>query len=207
MAAELTIKVVSGASESLSVAVADLAQATVLSLKQLVEQQDPQRFPVAAQRLIFQGQILRDDALLADYRIETGCAIHLTLTRSAAAPAARPAAAAAPAAAAPAPAPTAPTQPPVVSQLRGFLAQMQSYEPPAQYSTTLQTLQRICENIVSHPTEDKYRKLRAGNAALKNKVFDRTRGLDCVKLLGFQDGVEEVHHLLTTLIIDNRFIN
>ncbi|RLN10904.1 hypothetical protein BBJ28_00018903, partial [Nothophytophthora sp. Chile5] len=79
MADELTIKVVSGTSEALHLHV-ELASMTVLALKQLVEQQAPRRFPVAAQRLIFQGQILQDAKLLVEYRVEAGCALHLTLT-------------------------------------------------------------------------------------------------------------------------------
>ncbi|EGZ08695.1 hypothetical protein PHYSODRAFT_249170, partial [Phytophthora sojae] len=180
MADELTVKVVSGASESLHLRV-DLAAASVLSLKQLIEQQDARRFPVAAQRLIFQGQILQDDKLLADYHVAAGCALHLTLTPGAVAAANaaadRPAAAAAPAGPA---------------QLRAFLLQMRDHEPHEQYATAARTLQKICANIVGHPTEEKYRKLRVDNAALKAKLFDRTRGQDCVKLLGFQDGVQAV---------------
>jgi hypothetical protein len=191
--AELTVKVVSGASESLALTVEDLAQTTVLALKQLIERQDPVRFPVAAQRLIFQGQILQNDKLLTDYNVASGCAVHLTLTPGVAAAAFASATAARPAYVTPTPVAAPVAAPPsIVAQLRGFLQQMQSFETPAQYTAALQTLQRICGNIVSHPTEERYRKLRVSNAALKSKVFDRTRGTDCVKLLGFQGGVEEV---------------
>ncbi|KAE8905059.1 hypothetical protein PF005_g17651 [Phytophthora fragariae] len=184
MADELTVKVVSGTSESLHVRV-DLAAASVLSLKQLIEQQDARRFPVAAQRLIFQGQILQDDKLLADYHVAAGCALHLTLTPGAVASAN---AAADRAAATPTSAPPA--------QLRTCLQQMRDREPHEQFATAARTLQKICANIVGHPTEDKYRKLRADNAALKAKLFDRTRGQDSVKLLGFQDGVQAGHLVL-----------
>lgn len=198
--AELTVKVVSGASESLAVTVEDLAQATVLALKQLIEQKNPARFPVAAQRLIFQGQILQNDKLLTDYNVVSGCAVHLTLTPgvAAATAAALPVAAAPTSVAAPVAAPS------IVAQLRSYLQQMQNYESPAQYTAALQTLQRICGNIVSHPTEERYRKLRVSNAALKNKVFDRTRGTDCVRLLGFQDGVEEVSCMIDAVYLLGR---
>ncbi|KAG7398485.1 hypothetical protein PHYBOEH_010942 [Phytophthora boehmeriae] len=176
MADELTIKVVSGSSESLHVHV-DVSTASVLSLKQLIQQQDARRFPVAAQRLIFQGQILQDDKSLSDYHVAAGCALHLTLT-----PAAVAAANAAPATASGPPGPT---------QLRSYLQQMREYEPQDQYATAIRTLQKICANIVGNPAEDKYRKLRVDNAALKAKLFDRTRGQDCVKILGFQDGVQD----------------
>ncbi|POM73742.1 Ubiquitin family protein [Phytophthora palmivora] len=132
---ELTVKVVSGTSENLHVRV-DLASASVLSLKQQIEQQDVQRFPVSAQRLIFQGQILQDAKLLSDYNVTAGCALHLTVTPGVSA------------------GPAPPTQ------LRAFLQQMRDHEPQEQYATAVRTLQKVCVNIVSHPTEEKYRKLR-----------------------------------------------
>ncbi|KAG2511753.1 hypothetical protein JM16_007872 [Phytophthora kernoviae] len=176
MADELTIKVVSGSSESLHLHV-DLSTASVFSLKQLIEQQDARRFPIPAQRLIFQGQILQDGKALSDYHVAAGCALHLTLTPGAVA--------AANAAAATASGPAAPIQ------LRSYLQQMREYESQDQYATAVRTLQKICANIVGNPAEDKYRKLRVDNAALKAKLFDRTRGQDCVKLLGFQDGAQD----------------
>ncbi|KAL4145381.1 hypothetical protein PRNP1_013053 [Phytophthora ramorum] len=181
MADELTIKVVSGSSESLHLRV-DLAAASVLALKQQIEQQDARRFPVAAQRLIFQGQILQDAKLLSDYHVAAGCALHLTLTPGAVATAN----ATADREAGPAP----------PAQLRAFLQQMRSDEPHEQFTTAVTTLQKICANIVGHPTEDKYRRLRADNAALKSRLFDRTRGQDSVKLLGFQEGVQAGHLVL-----------
>lgn len=184
-AAQLTIKLVSGASESLALSVEDLANTTVLQLKQLVEKQDPQRFPVAAQRLIFQGQILQNDKLLTEYHVASGCALHLTLT-----PGAARAAAPTPVTAASVAAPAAVNaSASAVAQLR---AALQAMRHETGYATAVQTLQKICANIISHPSEDKYRKLRLGNAALQSRVFDRSRGMECVRILGFQEGVEQV---------------
>ncbi|CAI5728631.1 unnamed protein product [Hyaloperonospora brassicae] len=177
MADALTIKVVSSTAESLQVHV-NLSATSVLTLKQLIEQQDARRFPVAAQRLIFQGQILQDAKLLTAYHVTAGCALHLTLTPNGAATATT-AVASAP-----------------QSQLNTFLQQMRDGESRDAYATAVQTLLKICANIVDHPTEDKYRKLRVDNAALKEKLFDRTRGRDAVNLLGFQDGVLAGHVVL-----------
>jgi hypothetical protein len=179
--AELTVKVVSGTSENLHLQGLDLATTTVQKLKTLIQQQNPRRFPVSAQRLIFQGQILQDAKLLTDYHVASGCALHLTLTPGAVA-AANAAADRAAASAGPAP--------PV--QLRSYLQQMRDQEPYDMYATAVRTLQKICSNIVDHPTEDKYRRLRVDNAALKAKLFDRTRGQESCKLIGFQDGVQAV---------------
>lgn len=185
MVDELTIKVVSGTSENLHVHV-DLASSSVRALKQQIEQQNVERFPVSAQRLIFQGQILQDDKLLADYHVAAGCALHLTLVPGAVAATNRAEA----------------VQSNVITdlappaQLQTFLQQMRAAEPPEQYATAVRTLQTICANIVDHPREEKYRKLRMDNAVLKGKLFDRTRGQESVKLLGFQDGVQAGHLVL-----------
>ena len=171
MGDNLTIRIVSSSSESLHVQL-DLASATVLSLKQLIAQQDGHRFPVASQRLIFQGQILQDANLLTEYHVTRGCAVHLTLlpvTNDA------PASSFAPSA-----------------QLQRLLEHMRDHEPRELYATAVQTLQKICSNIVTHPTDDKYRKLRTENPTLKTKLLDRSGGHECVQLLGFQDGVETV---------------
>jgi hypothetical protein len=190
---ELTIQVVSGAGERLAVHVPTGAETTVLELKQLIEMQNSVRFPVAAQRLIFQGQILQNEKLLGEYNITTGMALHLTLAPGVAASIAAAAAAAPPGPstvrAAFASLPPSTRAPTPATLMRQYLQQMQS---EAGFETAIQTLRKICENIVGHPTEDKYRKLRLGNAALKARLFDKSRGLDCVRLLGFQDGIEEV---------------
>ncbi|CAH0476962.1 unnamed protein product [Peronospora belbahrii] len=175
MTDNLTIKIVSGTSESLQVCV-DVASTTVLSLKELIEEKDAQRFPVSAQRLIFQGQILQDVKLLSEYHVTRDCALHLTVM------------------------PTVPTSTVAAispsSQLRTFLQQMKDHEPLGEFTTAVQTLQKICRNIVDHPRDDKYRKLRLDNAVLRMKLFDRRNGQESVKLLGFQDGVQTGHLIL-----------
>ncbi|CAI5712994.1 unnamed protein product [Peronospora effusa] len=174
MSDNLTIKIVSSSSESLQVQV-DLPSATVLSLKQVIAQQDIHRFPVSSQRLIFQGQILQDTKLLTEYHVSRDCALHLTLLPVKNAPVSNQTS---------------------CTQLQTILEQMRDHESLEMYTTAVQTLQKICCNIVDHPTEDKYRKLRIENVMLKNKLFDRSGGYESVKLLGFQEGVETGHVVL-----------
>uniref|UniRef100_K3W947 Ubiquitin-like domain-containing protein n=1 Tax=Globisporangium ultimum (strain ATCC 200006 / CBS 805.95 / DAOM BR144) TaxID=431595 RepID=K3W947_GLOUD len=181
--AQLTIKLVSSGSETLALSMDNFADATVLALKQLIEAKDAARFPVAAQRLIFQGQILQNEKKLSEYNVVDGCAIHLTLM-----PGAARAATHAPTTVAAAPAAIS-----IEPQLRAFLQQMRA---DSGYVTAIQTMQKICENVINHPHEEKYRKLRLANAALKTRLLDRIRGTDCVKLLGFQEGVEQGHLVL-----------
>lgn len=176
--AQLSIKVVSSGSETLAVRVPQFANATVRALKALVEAQDAQRFPAAAQRLIFQGQILQDDRLLRDYSVTSGCALHLTLTPGAVAQAAAAAAAAAPV--------------PTLAFETQLLALLQRMRSDAGFVVAAQTLLKICDNVAQTPHEPKFRKLRLANAALRSRLLDRPLGVECAKLLGFQEGVEEV---------------
>jgi hypothetical protein len=177
--AELTVKVVGGPKENLVLQVENLESFTVLQLKELLFQQNPE-FPIEAQRLIFQGQILQNEKLLNESQISDGCALHLSMNRSAM------------------PSSTTvtaginnsgvTTQQQPHQLLRGFLEQMRH---ETGFLTAVQTLQKICQNIISHPNEEKYRKLRLENASLKTKLFDLSKGMDCVKVLGFQDGIEQ----------------
>lgn len=159
----LTIKLVTA--ESFTVTVHDYDHATTLTLKHVLAAKDAVRFPVAAQRLIFQGQILSDDKLLQDANVTDGCALHLLVNKNAV-----------PAVAAPAPVPAPAVD--MLAPLRQALAQLT--DMPA-----LQTLQKICDNVVQNPTQDKFRKLRVGNAALKTKLLDRPGALACLAALGF----------------------
>ncbi|TYZ69325.1 hypothetical protein PybrP1_004062 [[Pythium] brassicae (nom. inval.)] len=180
--AQLSIKVVSSGSETLAVHVPNFATATVRALKTLVEAQDARRFPVAAQRLIFQGQILQDDRLLRDYSVASGCALHLTLTPGAVAqatPAAAPGVA-----------------PPTAVFETQLLALLQRMRADAGFVVAVQTLLKICENVEQQPHEAKFRKLRLANAALRSRLLDRPHGVECAKLLGFLEGVEEGHLVL-----------
>lgn len=182
---EINIKVVSGTSETLTLTVDSSETTTVLMLKQLIAAQHPTRFPVGGQRLIFQGQILQNDKFLSDYNITKGMALHLSVARGTEPPLTRSSD------------PTPQLDP--ASIMRGYLAQMRSLE--RDYATAIQTLSKICENIINHPHEEKYRKLRIGNAALKSRLLDRMHGMDCVHLMGFREGIEAVRVFIFNSII------
>ena len=67
----ITIKVQSG--EEFKVTIS--SEATVLKLKQACVAEG--KLKVDEQRLIFKGKILKDDMVIADYKIENGVTVHL----------------------------------------------------------------------------------------------------------------------------------
>jgi hypothetical protein len=68
--------------------------------------------------------------------------------------------------------------------------------PDAGFVVVAQTLLKICDNVAQTPHEPKFRKLRLANAALRSRLLDRPLGVECAKLLGFQEGIEEGHLVL-----------
>ena len=101
---ELTVKSTSGTSFKAEVP----ADSTVLAVKEAIA--DQSKIPAQNQRLVFKGQVLKDDkTLVGDYGFKSGSAVHVVRGVGPASSTPSPAAAPAPArAAAPAPAPATP---------------------------------------------------------------------------------------------------
>ena len=55
----------------------------------------------------------------------------------------------------------------------------------------LATLIKIANNIISHPDDPSYRRLRRGNSALQARIFSRPRGEVLLRALGFHDAPED----------------
>ncbi|TXT08642.1 hypothetical protein VHUM_02770 [Vanrija humicola] len=69
----------------------------------------------------------------------------------------------------------------------------------AQAAACVETLIKIAENIQTHP-EEKYRRLKTDNPALKNKVFAAPGGRDFLALhMGFRS---ETHDFVQTFVLD-----
>nr|CCA20690.1 ubiquitin family protein putative [Albugo laibachii Nc14] len=165
--AQLLIKAVGGESDSFQICVSNLEDTTVLALKHQLEERNPTAYPVAAQRLIFKGQILKNDKKLGEYQISNGCAIHLTVNRS-----------------------VLDRAPNSSTVLRSYLEEIKA---SGESVSALQTLQKVCENIILHPNEEKFRKLRLSNVTLQAKLLNVPRAMDCLFWLGFQQGILEDH--------------
>ena len=172
----LAVKSASGGEASVSIA----PTATIAELKaSLGEQTGAEGF-----RLIFGGKILKDEQTVSDCGLEDGHAIHsvggkaraaaaAAAPASSAAGAAAPEAAAAAAAAAAAPPAPAPSPSPAAAaattaapaaniQLEEALYRMQLVDDAAKRRTCLSTLVKIVSNVVEHPHEEKYRRVKVG---------------------------------------------
>ncbi|EQC35368.1 hypothetical protein SDRG_07080 [Saprolegnia diclina VS20] len=178
--AHVTVKQTTGAAHDVEI---DVATATVLELKQKV--QELLHCPPEAQRLIFQGRVLDEKATLASYALTDGLTVHLVINAKLM-PAATPT---------PAPTATPATTPATTAAASSAQVSLASLLPLLKQTTAgvaaLATLKKMAENIVNHPTEEKYRKIRLSNEALKKKVLDVPHGLASVHAMGFAPGVEE----------------
>ncbi|OQS03259.1 hypothetical protein THRCLA_04443 [Thraustotheca clavata] len=183
MGDHVNIKQVNGATHRVDI---DIATATVHELKLKV--QELLHCPPEAQRLIFQGRVLDDKATLTSYGLNSELIVHLAINTKlmASTPAA-------PSPAAPSiPTPSTPSvQPASSSQQHPIAAHLPLLKQTTAGITALTTIKKMAENIVNHPTEEKYRKIRLSNEALKRKVLDVPHGLACVQAMGFASGVEE----------------
>lgn len=151
-------------------------------------------------RIIFQGRILnKDDQPLQDCKLKDG----LTVVVQASAPgAATPSPSPSPAAAGAAGAAPAATPNPAATAAQamqglglggglgamagspmGQAVGMVARQPGASARECLTTLTKVIDNIVAHPTEDKYRKIKRANAGFSRKV-DRGWGVGGRRLIG-----------------------
>eukprot|EP00535_Pseudo-nitzschia_heimii_P007975 CAMPEP_0197177454 /NCGR_PEP_ID=MMETSP1423-20130617/3045_1 /TAXON_ID=476441 /ORGANISM="Pseudo-nitzschia heimii, Strain UNC1101" /LENGTH=422 /DNA_ID=CAMNT_0042626997 /DNA_START=299 /DNA_END=1567 /DNA_ORIENTATION=- len=78
------------------------------------------------------------------------------------------------------------------------LARLKQHNPPSQYATAVGTLEKVLGNIAGNPMEEKYRRVKRGNAAFGKRLGKLTGGHDCMLACGFavefQAG-EEVYQL------------
>lgn len=52
---------------------------------------------------------------------------------------------------------------------------------------TIRILDKIADNILRFPTDTKYRTLQKTNGTIRNKILLAKGGIDCLKLMGFQE--------------------
>ena len=170
------------------------------------------RIPPATLRLIFRGRLVKasdEGSAVTEYLLEEGCVVHCmgkpesggggapssasaSASASAAAPAgnaAGPAAAAAAGAAVVPPPPTAAAAAAAAaapgSPLAAALAKIRAGVTGPSYVTALTTLEKLLTNIVSNPTEEKYRRVKRGNAAFQKRLGGLPGGHDAVLASGF----------------------
>ncbi|KAJ4811153.1 Ubiquitin and WLM domain-containing metalloprotease [Rhynchospora pubera] len=60
---------------------------------------------------------------------------------------------------------------------------------PVEASAVLQTLSKIIRNVIEHPNEGKFRKLRKANPQLQRNVANYTAAMEVLKMVGFSEDV------------------
>lgn len=165
------------------------------------------KIPLADLRLIFRGKMIKDDAspAVTAYKLENENVLHCMGKPSEGDPAQSPTPAVAPtsisnstAAAAfpsiPAASASVSASATAVDPLQSALTTLRSSNPPQVYSTAVTTLAKVLSNIADHPMEDKYRKVKKGNAAFNKKLGGLNGGDAAMRAVGFvlevQDGAE-----------------
>ncbi|CAM9271289.1 unnamed protein product, partial [Ectocarpus fasciculatus] len=123
-----------------------------------------------------QGRILGDDLTVAAAGLQDGHAVHVVKV---AAPTAAPSTAA----------PIASQPAPVAELTREFDQAMEKLLTNAEavVQNAVGLLLKILNNIVSHPMEEKYRKIKSSNAAFASKVHTTPGGAECMRGAGFAE--------------------
>jgi hypothetical protein len=170
--------------------------------------------PRASLKLIFRGRLIPDDAskqAVTEFKMEEGSVLHCmgkptngaatsaggtAASASTGTSAAMPVPAAASASAAAAAGSTFTFQPsaaaaastpamPPADPLAAALASLRGSNSAADYSTAVTTLEKVLSNIISHPMEDKYRKVKKQNPAFQRRLGGLAAGDAAMKAAGF----------------------
>jgi hypothetical protein len=78
------------------------------------------------------------------------------------------------------------------------ILKLRQNNPPSVYETALTTLDKILNNIVGHPLEDKYRQVKRQNPAFSKRLGGLVGGHDCMLAVGFHvegEGSAQIYHL------------
>ena len=161
------------------------------------------KIPLSKLRLIFRGKLLGDDPekkAVEEFKLEDGSVLHCmgkpeasSSASASADPSSAPPAAAGSsvtmmqpnnaAAAAPAAASSNP--------LQAAFAKLRSSNAPPTYVTAVTTLEKILNNIVNNPMEEKYRRVKKNNAAFQKRLGGLTGGDEAMKAAGFVSETNE----------------
>jgi hypothetical protein len=184
--------------------------ATPTSLRQ--QASSATKIPLDQLRLIFRGRMVKDDAsknAVEEYKLESDCVLHCMgkpnetesspsshngITPTTVAVAAPNTATSAPVNAASA----TPITERSAALIASAIMRLRQNNPPSVYQMALVTLDKILNNIVSHPMEEKYRQVKRQNPAFSKRLGGLVGGHDCMLAVGFhveRDGSNEIYQL------------
>jgi hypothetical protein len=169
------------------------------------EVSDATKIPLDSLRLIFRGRMIADNdesKVIDEYKLDKECVLHC-MGKPAGSDASA-SASAVPSTAAAVPmsttagssvsvptgtAASAPTAPPHMSTaadpLKTALDMIRSNNPPATYLTAVLTLEKALTNIMTHPLEEKYRKVKQQNPAFRKRLGGLVGGDAAMLAAGF----------------------
>lgn len=79
----------------------------------------------------------------------------------------------------------------MAEKLADELEKMKQEEDTADFLSTSRTILTYMRNIALHPEEEKYRKIRVSNKHFHARLGCKTRGIDCMKIIGFKEVTED----------------
>ena len=65
-----------------------------------------------------------------------------------------------------------------------------------EFTIASRTLLAYMKNIVLHSSEEKYRRIRVNNAQFQNKLASKDGGIECMKILGFEEETADGEEIL-----------
>jgi len=180
---------------------------TASNLRKLVS--EATNIPLAGLHVIFRGKIIAESDKMAveEFKLSEDCVLHCMGKPVAGASASSTEAATPPIAAAAAgssvtiPAASAaavPTASAPANTLQAAFAKLKSSNSAQVYMTGVTTLDKILSNIINHPMEEKYRKVKKHNAAFQKRLGGLVGGDDAMMAAGFtteteSDSGEEIY--------------
>jgi hypothetical protein len=75
-----------------------------------------------------------------------------------------------------------------MTRLQNAINTLKKQASPAETTAAIRTLFTILRNVIDHPSEDKYRRLRKGNPNIQNKVAKYEGAVEILQAVGFADG-------------------
>lgn len=82
------------------------------------------------------------------------------------------------------------SQGPLGARVFAALNNLKNSCPPAEFVVAVRTLLTFVRNVVDHPGQAKYRKVRTANTVFQNRLASKVGGMECMNAFGFEPATE-----------------
>lgn len=89
-----------------------------------------------------------------------------------------------------------------IEKLRSMLVESKKSLSEEQFKTFCKTIFAYCGNVVKHPKEEKYRRIKRANAAFQQRVASVPCGLQLLALIGFEEDASGEYLVLEEKNVD-----